>query len=410
MPAQRIEQLELSKVTINGIEVLREYISLIEIYESLQQPGITGMIHLMDFQGIQELGNIAAGDDIVISFSVIDKKNKAIEATFKIYSNEGNKVLPGNSYDVTCFGFCSPWMIAGLTKKVSKNYTDKFIHEIVKDLLETAGASINFIEPTKQKLDIFVTPLWTPYHSIKHLLSFALNTSDKAGYLCWTDLRTGKVNVTTLDYLLKGTLGKFSQFMVYPANQRYEGKINDLTFESSFNLVRQLNAGISHSHIGFNFDQGKHLIVEDSHGKLDYTHLSKKFPIPNSYLTDKSYNFPKFTAIYPQSKDPIKGDARQKDLISGIANNEHTFLAVDTLKINIIAPGEPERRVGWLATVDFPSQNVNAGDKTGYKQLKGDYLIRDIKHSFSFHVEYKQAITLISDGYKEHTRDLVTWG
>lgn len=413
MSGYQIEKLQISKVSINGVEVQKAYISMIEIFESLQQPGITGRIDLQDFQGIQELGNVIAGDELVLSFTVEGKENKPIESKFIIHSNEGNKIMPEHTYNTTVFGFCSPWLVPGLARKVSKHYTNKFVHEIIKDLLMECNAQIGFIEPTKQKLEIFVTPLWSPYHSIKHLLSFALNSEDKGGYLCWTDLKTGKVNITTLDYLLKGSLGKFNDFLINPANQSYEGRILNMTFETSFDLVRQMNAGIKHNHIAFNYDTGKHISIEDSHEELTYKHLSKKFPLPSSYTSDKKYIFPKFTSIFPQTKAAPTSEKNLKDLVSGIANTEHTFLSADVFKINIMTPGEPERRVGWLAQLNFPSQNINAGAGNGrdteYKQLKGEYLIRDIRHMFSFLTDYKQAITLISDGYKEHERDLMNW-
>ena len=408
-PSSNIEQLRLTKISINNIDLLKEHVISIDIFESLSHPGITGRIELMDYQAINEYGNIIAGDDMVISFTVYGKENKAIETKFKIYANEGSRVLPGQMYNTVVYSFCSAWLIPGLSKKVSKNYKNKYIHEIVKDLLEECDANIGYIEPTKQKLENFVTPLWSPCHSIKHLLSVALNTSDLGGYLIWTDLRTDKVNVTTIDYLTKGNLGKFKEFMLYPANQRYEGKINALSFESSFDVIRLLNAGIKHQHISFDYDTGKHVVYEDDHEKLKNKHLAKKFPLPKSYLQDKHYTFPKFSAFYPQTDARIQDKSKLSDLLSGRASNEHIFLSCDTIKINIVAPGEPERRVGWLAEVNFPSQNINAGDTTGFKQLKGDYLIADIRHTFSFVIEYTQAISLVADGYKEHSRDLISW-
>lgn len=406
-----LENLKLSKVSINGIDVQKEHIYNIEIFESLMQPGITGYIDILDFQAIVELGHIFANDNLDLEFNVSSDNKKPLINKFKIYSNEGSKILPQHQYNVTRLGFCSDWLIDGLTKKVSKYYKNKFIHEIISDLLGECNAPIGFIEPTKQKLENFVTPYWTPYHSIKHLLSFTLSSSNSAGYLCWTDLSTGKVNVTSISYLYKGSLGKYKKFIINPGNVRYEGRILDSTIETNYDIIRLINNGLPITKVyGFNFDKGKVIETKESVNDINQVHLGKKLPINTKY-TSKDYNGFRYTSLFPNGSNSIAdNDDKILDLVNGSLMNEYTLLASDIFKINIMSPGEPGRRVGQLAEVDIPSQNLNAGQKEGNKQLKGDYLIRDIRHTFSFFSDYNQAITLVSDGYKEFNRtELINW-
>jgi len=411
MSKTSVENIKISKAKINDIDIQLEHIYIIDIYESLMQPGITGFIQIIDFQAIVELGNVFAGDDLLLEFTVQEEGKKTITNKFKIYSLEGNKLLPDKNYTVSVFGFCSPWLIDGLTKIVSKNYEEKYIHEIIADLLKECGAEVGFIEPTKQKLENFVTPLWTPYHSIKYLLGYALSKTNNAGYLCWTDLMTGKVNVATVDYLNKGTLGKFKSFTVYPSNIRYEGRIHECSIETNYDIIRLINNGLPATKVyGFNYNKGKEFVSDKKLSDLTSTKLSKKFPIPTKYK-DKQYTSFRFIPLFPNNKDSIASkDNLLQDLLDGSLLNEYTLLTTDVFKLNILTSGEPDRRVGWLAEVDFPSQNKIVGNKEGNKQLKGDYLIRDIKHSFSYMMEYRQAITLVSDGYKEFNRpEIMDW-
>lgn len=412
------EVLKLRKVTIRDYNLELISISNIEIFESLSMPGITGYISFKDYQAFQELGNVFADDDIKISFSVDDDEANELVLNFKIFTNEGSRQLPLNTYDVIRYGFCSPWLVEGIALSTSKPYENKKISEIVEDLLKECGAEIGFIEPTKQTLETFVTPFWSPYRSIKYLLSFAMNEESVGGYICWTDLKTGKVNVTTLDYVLKGNLGHYkgdngSGFNVYPANIRYSGRVKNMTVEASFDSIRMIDTGVPDTKFyAFNFDKKQIMKSKDNIITSKQTRLSKKFPLLQKY-TDKKYANHKFLPIFPQTADSIASDdSKLTDIIDGVEKNTYSFLTTDVFKINIEAIGEINRRVGWLADLDYPSVGANANkdnDTVGNKQMKGTYLIREIKHQFSLSQDYTQYITLVSDGFKEYTRDLITW-
>ena len=407
-----IEVVKINKVTIGKHNVALSTISHIDVFESLTQPGITGYIHIKDYQGLQEIGSVFAGDDVKISLDVVGDKSKEITMSFKVYTNEGSKQLNLNTYDYLQLGFCSPWIIDGLVKNVSKAYSNKLISDIVGDLLKNeCGASIGYIEPTLQKLETFVSPYWTPYHIIKHLLGFAMNQSKQAGYVCWTDMRSGKVNVTTLDYMLQGNLGTYETFIVNSANPRYSGRVKNMMIESNYNTVRQVNTGLPNTKFhSFNFDKMKIVTTKNDASKTGITRLSKYFPMNSKYIGD-SYISHVYTPLFPQTAESIgSDDTKLEYLIEGQEKNFYNMLSVDTIKINIETLGEMNRRVGWLAELDYPSAGVNSNDLTGHPQYKGTYLIREIRHTFSLMSDYNQYITLVSDGFKEFKNaDIVTW-
>jgi len=406
-----VEIVKIRKVTIKGYKIETSFITNIEIYESITQPGITGFIDIKDYQALQEVGNIFADDDIIITIGVDGDETNELNLKFKIFTNEGSRQLALNTYDFLRLGFCSPWLIDGLTVLMSKPYENKFVSEIVQDLLVSCGATIGYIEPTKTKLENFVSPLWTPYHTIKHLLGYAINNSKVGGYLCWTDLKTGKVNVTTLDYMLKGTLGKYVDpygFQVNPGNMRYSGRVKSMSIENSYDTIRMINTGIpTTKYYAFNYDTSKVISSKNTMSDDKQTRLGAKFPITSKYK-DKKYITTKFTSLFPETAESIASDdTKLTDLIEGIESNKYSMLMTDAIKINIESLGETNRRVGWLAQLSYPSVGVNSGDKSGNKQLKGLYLIREIKHTFSLYNDYNQYITLVSDGYKDSPLDLI---
>jgi hypothetical protein len=413
MPAnnKKLEILKLRKITIGKHEIEGAFVSNIEIYESLTQPGITGYIDIKDYQALQEVGHVFADDDVIITLGIDGEENKELNLKFKVFTNDGSRQLALNTYDFLRIGFCSAWMVDALGRLLSKPFENMLVSDIIADLLTECGAKIGYIEPTKTKLENFVSPLWTPYHSIKYLMGYAINSSDIGGYVCWTDLKTGDVNVTTLDYMLKGTLGTYKSFEINSSNLRYTGRVKEMIIETSYDSIRLINTGLPNvKYHAFNFDTNKIVSTKNSMTDDKQTRLGTKFPLLSKYNSPK-YTTHRYTPLFPETADPITKDiTKLTDLLTGLESNTYSMLMTDVFKINIETLGELNRRVGWLAQLEYPSVGVDSGDKTGQRQMKGLYLIREIKHVFSLSQDYSQYITLVSDGFKEFDADLIKIG
>jgi hypothetical protein len=399
-----VTNFELKKVTIKTYESLPQAIGEMHIFEGIDSPGITGTITLMDWQGFDELGEVFAGDDLLIEFMSGGRDSLVLK--YKIYAATGASLATATYQPIT-YHFCSPWMIDAYTRQISKSYKDKFIHEIVHDLLTECGADIGFIEPTKQKLPRFTTPLWTAIKSMTHLLSFAINQTDVGGYVLWTDMKTGKVNATTVDYLYKGTYGiEESRFVSLPKNEFYEARIDSLTFESCFDIIRHLNQGTAQTiYQGYFYDKNKLYTSDKGVNKNPYTHLSAKLPINASYNTPK-YASIKKCYLYPSKDDLISDDKMYTDIVDGAQRTRYVRLFSDVFKINISTNPNSSRRAGHLVELVYPS--VNKGTPSVNLHYAGMYLIRNIRHVVT-HGIYNQYITVVSDGYVQSGNDLIEW-
>jgi hypothetical protein len=184
-----------------------------------------------------------------------------------------------------------------------------------------------------------------------------------------------------------------------------------MEIESNYDVIRQVNTGLPNTKFhGFNFDKMKIVTSKNDVSSTGHTRLSNFYPMNSKYVGD-SYTSHIFTPLFPQTAESIASDDTKIEyLIEGQEKNFYAMLAVDTVKINIETLGEMNRRVGWLAELDYPSAGVNSGDKTGHPQYKGLYLIREIRHSFSMYTDYEQYITLCSDGFKDFGRaDILPW-
>lgn len=393
-------KVKIEKIKIAGIELQREYINNLSIYESICQPAITGNISLNDFQGLKELKEVFIGDDLEISF--LTENRQPLNLKFKIFSSEANEVLKGRLFHSSKFGFCSPWMIDGMTKRYSKNYENKFIHEIIEDLLKHCGAKVGFIEPTMQLFETFVCPLWTPIHTIKHLLNYAKNKSEQGGYVIFTDLKSDKVNVMTIESMLNNKIGTYDkEFDMYPGNAAYEGSTPQITFETDFDIIRHLNVGMGKYIVqGFDFDRNDFYSIEDNIQKYDHSHLTNKFPIESKYLSTE-YALTNFNPIFSTFADGTIEDKVLKDLLDGYQRTRYSHLFSDMFKINIFSNASTSRRCGMIASIKYPSINENVkGNNNQNKHFKGNALIRDIHHIIA-NEQYSHVISLALDGYHE---------
>lgn len=399
------KKLKLEIIKINGTILNSENMKELNIFESIVQPGITGYLSLNDFQGISEMGEIFAGDDIEIVFGSENRQTTVLK--LKIYGSESGVVDSEQLSHRVKFLFCSPWLIDGLGRQISKPFKDKKISEIVSSLLTECKAKIGTIEETKTKLENFVSPLWTPLKTIKYLASFALNTSSKGGFVFWTDLKKDTVNFTTIDYLFGAGYGTAKQaLMINPANLKYEGKVHQLNIENSYDIIRQIfTGGVGINNISLNpqineFQETKKLINGDKQ-----KHLSKYYPVNSEYM-NKKYSNVQYTPLYPVKALEVTNSDLQL-FIDGRQKYNYNMLFSDAIKINVMVNGESERKVGQTVTLNFPSQNESF-QKSEHKHFKGDYLIRDIRHVIS-NGEYFQYMCLIADGYKDFRGILTQW-
>ena len=400
-----IQNFYLKKVKFKSIDVLPQALGEINIYEDLTNPAILGDITIADYQGFNEVGEIFAGDDVEIIMNTEDREELSLK--FKIYASD-TAVNVNSTFQPITYRFCSEWLIDAMTRQISKAYKEKYIHEIIKDLLSECGAKIGYIEPTKQKLFRFTTPFWTAIKSIHHLLSFAMNEQGIGGYIFWTDLKTGKVNVTTVDYLYNGKHGvEDKKFMSIPKNQFYESKIENVSFDTHYDIIQFVNQGVATSkYVSLFYDKNKTYEYKKKINEIKHKHLGKKLPINKTY-TDKKYTVTKFTSLFPSKDDPVTEDSLVKDMVDGRANTRYTRLFCDIFKISFMTQQNSSRRVGHTCFLEYQSEDKSQA--IANKQYTGTYVIRNIRHMI-FNGIYKQAVTIMNDGFYESKNDLVSWG
>lgn len=396
--------LTFEGLKIKGIPVDLNAVTEINIFENLLSPVITGTIEFKDWQGLMELGYVIAGDDLDIVWGSPEKVT--ITNKFKVTALEATSEFDMTTYNVFRLHFTSPWAVKAFASQYTKAYKDKYIHEIIQDIVEACGATIEYIEPTKQKLEHYCLPLWTPARSIQTLLRMAMNEQKRGGYLLWTNLETGKVWCTTVEYMLNKTVGYYEKFFMRSGNLRYEGRVFNITAEQNFDLIRFLNMGMGKTEkTALYYDKDELFYTEENIKEYEHKHTAKKYPLPQSYLTEE-WAIKTKTYIYPSKDAAVSDNVEFEDLVNGTLFADYTMFFSDVFKVNILTNGESSRRVGMMTRLDYPS--INEAKKDFNLQYQGDYLIRSIRHIISG-PDYYQAITLAGDGYFKHDGTLVEW-
>lgn len=426
-PITKFDYFKIKGITIDPTNIIN-----LDIFESLNTPGITGNLVLQDWSALKEFSNISAGDDIEFSFA---RSNDPL-VSVKYVISESNDAAPNESlHNVVSFGFMSPWLLQATTRKRSRPFRNKRIDEIISELIVECGGETLIFTETKQTLERFVTPHWTPLESIRYLMSFAMSQeNNEGGYILWTDLESDKVNFMPISQLMDGQYGESGIDLKFnPVDQRSPHKLINLVMDQNFNVAKYGDMGLGRSRlVGFNFDKTEVMNVDeriDEHGlrlKLDgvastattgfgdaVPHLSTKLPLNEIYLgrpyrnTRPSFLFPNTNALVTDSSANDFEKASRENLI-GRLHTKFSLMSADLFQLVARTVGENyHKRVGRLIQIQYPS--VEEAKTTGHKHYAGLYLLSEIRHMIQG-MEYANILTAIADGYKDIERaDLVQW-
>ncbi len=410
-------QLNFNYFKISSIEVDISKIKSLEIFESIEFPGNVGNVVIDDWVTLKEKLNIFSGDIVDISFGRDSDPVLVLEMV--ITDDPVEIILPGQDDKYIQLSFCSKWLVEGFTQNRSKVWKNKYIHEIVADLVEDCGGTLGAFERTKQKLDRFVSPFWSPIQTIRYLMGFAVDRNDHGGYLLFSDLREDNVNFLPYNRLIHAEInaGRVPFNLKFnPKHALSYEKILNLSVANSYDSIKYGNSGLGRSqYIGFDYDKTEMMKNDLRIDEYIHNHLSTVLPLNNKYLGDK-YRTSKEMLLYPNTDSLITDDVIESEeylrspseLLNGKMNTKQSLTFSDMVTLNIVTNGEGvHKKSGRLIGVEIPSRNRKI--EVLHKQLSGTYLIKNLKHSI-VDLIYSNTMTVISDGYKLVSRkDMITW-
>ncbi len=446
---QNLIQFEYFKIiTTVGEEISIDPADIIslDVYESIDFPGITGTVSFRDWRDLKDNCNIFAGDTITFKFIRSEDLASPLDLSYVIYSSYGDIADRNRMSNDISFDFCSPWLYQAFTRKRSRSWVNKSISEIVTDLIAECSGELDveeyetykkidvsllgWIEETDQYLERFVSPYWSPIEIIQYLMRFAVSKEDKmAGYVIWTDImdldmETEIVNFVPVSKLMtkNDAYAKVPfSLKVHPTYQQSFENLYNIQMEQSFDVIKYAGSGLGRSKfVGFDYDSTTRINSDRTIDGCDQNHLSTKLPLNKDFLgeiyrpTKSSFLYPNTTnlimsgGVVPFNTDEIEClIIDPAALVKGWNLGKMSYMFSDMFKLNVRVNGETEsKRAGSQIEVVYPSVEANKKNE----QYSGTYLIRNNRHTIQG-MNYINTLTLIADGYKNIEReDMVEWG
>jgi len=400
----------LTGLKINGLDITPQNVEVINIFEGLTSPALTGQMIIKDREGLLEIREVFAGDSIEIKFT--SKADVTDMFEFKgIISNATGVISNDATFPTTTIEFCSKWWFNAISKQISKAYKNVTLGDILDDIIEEEcdGKYFGDIPASSEIIERFVTPYWTPAHILKEIMSWASASPTQTGYTLYDNLKDSKVYCIALDTLLNGDMGVHpSELVVGAANIIYEGSVDQINMESYFDAMRYLNQGLLNTEfVSFDYDNTKVYKSKADIHDVDFTHLASTVPLKKEYIDN--YNSVQHTWGKPINQKQRLTNKQFANSIDTRRNILYSNLLTDLLKFNVVVPGATDRSCGQLVKLEIPSINANADQKSRHKFLEGYYLIRNINHVFK-NDTYSQVMTLCRDGFGDLNRkDLINW-
>lgn len=370
-------------------------IEILYFVEDITMPCITGKMIFNDRVGIMEYGPFIGTEKISIQYGRREDREQIFEI-FKIgairQGNTGNAVSDSlielHFVDITFM----PLTLKRYSRSFGSNqrYSDIVRHILVN--MVSIDSKFTSIRQTVNRINNYIMPYWTPLQTIKFLAKRSKDNNG-SGFLFFNNTQNGfKSNFKSYNFLLgKDNYKEKERYFFESESVDLENKVLEWWIDGIDKFSNKFIRG--GKFLGYDFST-KSLLEEN----FDYSD-----GIRNSIILGRK-------SLYPDISDTanihLYGD-NSPDILKNRAYSEWAYRYNKQFILNIIVEGREDRFAGQLLEIEWPSL-----DRKNYysKNLKGNYLVKTVTHSFGRDVgiPYKQRLVLIKNGYNQiDSRSLV---
>lgn len=164
----------------SGSVDLKPFMLELSYYEDIYNCSVSGTLVLSEAYGAIRKNALTGGELLTISF-VNATGGEPIQKVFNVFSISDRDFDIGNNYETYILNFCTEDLMISEKYRMSKSYTNKYIHDIAKDILDNklkTGTSLD-IENTYGSYDIIITNKKF-FHAVNFLAMYALPQSDSS--------------------------------------------------------------------------------------------------------------------------------------------------------------------------------------------------------------------------------------
>ena len=361
---------------------IREMVSELSIYESVNSVSISCDILVSDSKNILESFPIQGYESIIINVSTKGVVYKIPLILYKI----SNRVLQEKSqvYIINCI---SPEAVLNESSRFSKRFKKQYPHDIVKDLLKNKLKT-----PKKVDIDLslfhidFVNPNWRIFDTLAWLSRRTVPNANQnsCGYLFYETL--DGFNYKSIDNLLyQSPVNPTTPFIYNPANTSStpnKFRIVQLISPDYFDHLETLRfGGLSHYTVKLDFNNRSKITSKSTIN--DYwkysTHLgnSPTFDTTIKHTPTRILVKPSLNNLFSDN-----GNVPEPDHINKLIDRAiYRYQSLDSICLNVQVVGNLDLRVGKIYNVIIPSTNPT--NATRERQLdtrmSGNYMMHSLK-------------------------------
>ena len=372
--------LKLNLVARDGtVSDLKPYFTAIEIYESLYDTFVTGVISLSDPRNLLEEMPIIGDETIEIEYHDMpqnfsdNKSAKSKTQIFDVVKVSDIKVMSPHNVSFTIH-FISQSYLKDNKKRIRKAYTGRpceLTSDFVKRHLES---EMNWITQCQYDEHI-VFPNVSPTEAINLMCKLAVDSFGSGDYVFYESYNG--FNFVTTEWLInQPVIKKYGNSVIqgYTKNAK-DYKVEETYNTTPFDVIHNINYGmygnrvISHNMVNKTITEKK-TSYEETYAK--FTHLNKK-PLTELHKTGYDANVVKYIPTNPINTEGVYGKTNNwyGDTISRSLQFENN---VWTLTIN----GDDALVAGGVIELDFPKRG-KFKEKENDKRESGKYLILGLR-------------------------------
>lgn len=384
---------DLTIISSNGValNVLPQLV-ILELYESLYDPFMSGKIVLTDTQAIRDFFPLVGNEILKVSFETPTLgKDYVYTAEFFIYeSSDSQRNMERTS--VYALNFISKEAILDRNKRISKTFKGNPV-DMLEYLLRDNGLQTEkeLIAEEPRNQFAFCSNWWRPTKAIKFLSERCVSANGQPAFLFFEN-KNGFI-FSSLDTLINKEMPLSARFRLNDYTRSMDDKatsyrdlekdyqsILQIEYHNGFDYFRRLENGFyggelitldlttrRYTHNAFNrpFENDSHL--------NEYSPVSgKPLAVPRGHLTF----IPKMYNNFDGFGDSTNGNtAVDRDTI---------FARLNAQRLTIKVYGRTDYTVGQKVSVTIPkSGQINDRESTYDKLLSGVYLVTGLCHNIT---------------------------
>lgn len=388
LPGQAIiESVILISADGKKTQDITQYTTVIELFESVTLPCITGALTIVDTAGLAKEFPIHGVELIKLTYKPIIPGATTTYIELRVHEQKATTVSNNSklqAYVLKCVDLDFFNSVKLYVEKAYKSQHSEMVVDIVTRIMGVSSSSL-FVEPTKGKQDLIVPGL-NPYRAIDFVRLKSTSTQyEYAPYFFFRTINQGFIFSTLANLYQKGfnkPVRRFTRFDTFVSN-KFEVVLPESEYNSIYNISfpRKFN----------NNEKVKRGAFSSRTNSFDI--VTKQYLPPNDFKLAQS-----------KIKGSIKGG------YNAFVNDQqtpsvHHFIVVDTTKlptheastlgpkmsymsllsddfITIDVHGDNRLSCGDIIEVEVPIINSTLDDSSAvdYETLSGTYIITKVKH------------------------------